>query len=55
MTPITTAQLALAAIGIVVWGWGTRVGDPRIGWAGIVLLAVASLLRFVKPRPPRGD
>jgi len=55
MTRITAAQLVLAAVGIVVWGWGTRVGDPRFGWAGIALLAVASLLRFVKGRRPRGD
>ena len=52
MTPITTAQVALAAIGVVVWGWGTRSGDPRIGWAGIVLLVIASLLRFAKRRGP---
>ena len=55
MTPITTAQVALAAIGIIVWGWGTRVGDPRVGWVGIGMLAVASALRFVKRRPPPGD
>jgi len=55
MTPITAAQLALAAIGIVTWGWGTRVGDPRFAWAGIAFLAVASLLRFVKKPPTRGD
>jgi hypothetical protein len=54
--PITVAQLALAVIGIVVWGYGTRTGDPRVGWAGIILLAIASLLRFVKrrQRPPDG-
>ena len=54
MSPITTAQLALAAIGIVVWGYGTRIGDARVGWVGIAMLAAASLLRFVKRRPP-GD
>ena len=55
MTPITTAQLALAAIGVVVWGWGARSGDARVGWAGVVLIAVASLLRFAKRRrPPDG-
>ncbi len=55
MTPITTAQLALAAIGIVVWGYGTRIGDSRVSWTGVAFLAVASLLRFVKKRPPRQD
>ena len=54
MTPLTTAQLALAVIGLVVWGYGTRLEDPRVGWVGIALLAVASLLRFAKrrERPP---
>lgn len=54
MEPITVAQLALAVIGVVVWGYGTRMGDSRVGWAGIILLAAASLLRFVKRRrrPP---
>jgi hypothetical protein len=52
MTPITSAQLALAVLGIVVWGYGTRIGDPRVGWAGIALLAAASVLRFVKRRRP---
>ena len=49
---LTTAQLALAAIGLVVWGWGTRSGDSRVGWAGIVMIAVASLLRFARRRGP---
>lgn len=54
MAPLTSAQLALAVIGVVVWGYGTRAGDSRVGWAGIALLAVASLLRFVKrSRTPR--
>ena len=54
MTPVTSAQLGLAVIGLVVWGYGTRVADPRVGWAGIAMLVVASLLRFVKRRtPPR--
>ena len=54
MTPITVAQLALAAIGVVVWAYGTRIGDSRVSWAGVAFLAAASLLRFVK-RPPRRE
>jgi len=54
VAPLTSAQLALAVIGVVVWGYGTRAGDPRVGWVGIALLAAASLLRFVKRgRSPR--
>ncbi len=52
---MTTAQLALAVIGLVVWGYGTRVGDPRVGWAGIVMLVIASALRFVKRHPPPNE
>ncbi len=55
MTPVTTAQLALAVIGLVVWGYGTRLGDSRVGWAGIAMLVIASLLRFVKRRSPPGE
>ncbi len=55
MTPKTFAQVALAAIGVIVWGWGTRSGDPRVGWVGIALLGAASLIRFVKRRGPRDE
>jgi hypothetical protein len=51
---ITTAKLALAAIGLVVWGYGYRVDDPALRWVGIAFLAAAVLLRFWRgrPRPP---
>jgi hypothetical protein len=55
VSPVITAQLALSVIGLIVWGYGTRLDDPRVGWAGVALIAVAALLRFAKRRsPPEG-
>jgi hypothetical protein len=44
------ARILIAAIGVVVWGYGYRVGDARITLAAIAILAVALLLRFVPKR-----
>ena len=44
----TQAQLALVAIGIIVWGVGLRIGDDRLGLVGIGFFAAATLLRFAK-------
>lgn len=52
MTPLTTAQVALAVIGLLVWGYGARIEDGRIGWVGIAMVAAASVLRFAKRREP---
>ena len=50
MTRLTTAKLALAAIGIIVWGYAVRVDDPRLRLVGIAFLAAAVLLRFLRRR-----
>jgi hypothetical protein len=47
----TEIQLALAAIGLVVWGYGARVDDRRLLWIGIGFFAAATALRFFKRRP----
>jgi hypothetical protein len=47
----TEIQLALAAIGLVVWGYGARTNDPRLQWIGIAFFAAATGLRFFKKRP----
>ena len=39
--------LALAGAGVLVWGYGARVDDERLRWAGIIVLALAALSRFV--------
>lgn len=49
MTPATQAKLALALIGVVVWGWAVRVDDARLRVVGIGFLAAAVLLRFLRP------
>lgn len=53
MSGITGVRLAVAALAIAVWGYGYSVNDERITLAGIVLLAIALLLRFFGPRRPR--
>jgi hypothetical protein len=54
MTTLAWVRFLLAAAGLVVWGYGYRVDDANIRWAGIAFLAVAVLLRFWvrRPRPP---
>jgi hypothetical protein len=47
----TEIQLALAAVGLVVWGYGARNDDRRLTWIGIGFFAAATVLRFFKKRP----
>ncbi len=47
---VLLARTLLAAIGVVVWGYGYRVDDPQIRLAAIGILAVALLLRFIPKR-----
>jgi len=49
---LTSAKVALIAVGILVWAYGARVDDPRMRWIGIGLLVAALLLRFVARRGP---
>jgi hypothetical protein len=46
----TPIQLALAAMGLIVWGYGARVDDSRLTLIGLVFFAVAFLLRFWKQK-----
>jgi hypothetical protein len=46
----TVAQLALLTIGVVVWGYGSRVDDNRLMWIGIAFFAAAVLLRLLRNR-----
>lgn len=54
MSPLTVVKIALAVVGLLVFGYGIRVESAAIRWAGIAFVAVAAALRFVKPRPPSG-
>ena len=47
----TEIQLALAAIGFIVWAYGARSDDTRLQWVGIAFFAAATALRFLKKRP----
>ena len=53
MTPLLQLRLALALIGIIIWGYGTRVDSVRLQWVGIGVLVVAFVARFLGPRPER--
>jgi hypothetical protein len=48
----TIAQVALLVIGLIVWGYGTRVDDERLRWVGIGCFAAAFILRLIKKREP---
>ena len=54
MTPFTMAKLALMLIAAVLIAWGIRTDDSALRWAGIAFLFMALILRFFKPRNPRG-
>jgi hypothetical protein len=47
-------RLALAIIGIIVWGYAVFVDDARLRLVGIVLLAASLILRLV-PKRYRGE
>jgi hypothetical protein len=51
VSPVTVVKIALAVVGLLVFGYGIRVDSTAVRWAGIAFVAVAVLLRFVKPRP----
>ena len=44
----TEIQLALAAIGVVVWAFGVRAEDARLQWTGIAFFGAATVVRLFK-------
>jgi hypothetical protein len=50
MKRLLLARTVLAALGVVVWGYGYRIDDPNVRLAGIALLAISLLLRFLPAR-----
>lgn len=52
MTPLTRIKLLVAATGLCVWGVGVRLGEERLKWGGIALLAISVLLRLFREEPP---
>jgi hypothetical protein len=50
MKRLLLARTVLAAIGVVLWGYGYRTDDANVRLAAIGILAAALLLRFVPKR-----
>jgi hypothetical protein len=44
------ARLVLTGVGVLIWGYGNATDQNRLMYAGIAILAVALLLRFVPKR-----
>jgi hypothetical protein len=47
MMRVLYARLVLAGIGVAVWGYGYSTGQPRPMYAGMGILAVVLLMRFI--------
>jgi hypothetical protein len=50
MTRLLVARIVLTLIGIAVWGCGNASNQPRVMYAGMGLLVIALLMRFVPKR-----
>ena len=50
MSALTRAKVALALIGLVLFGVGVRLERIELRWAGLGFVAVAWLLRFARRR-----
>jgi hypothetical protein len=50
MKALLLARLLLAAVGVVVGGYGNASEQPRFMYAGMGILVVTLLLRFVPKR-----
>jgi hypothetical protein len=50
MSNLTRAKVALALVGLVLFGAGVRLERSELRWAGIAFVVVAWLLRFARRR-----
>ena len=50
MRRLLFARLVLTGIGVVVWGYEYSTGQPRVMYAGMGILAVVLLMRFLPKR-----
>jgi hypothetical protein len=59
MSQMLRLRLAVSLIGFVVWGIGALAERNGAPWArtvmtiGLVILAIAVAMRFIKPKPPK--
>ena len=44
----TVVQLALLTIGVIVWGYGSRIEDNRLTWIGLGFFEAAVVLSLMK-------
>lgn len=49
---LLTLRLTLALFGVVVWGLGYRTGQRGFLFAGIVLMALSLVARWIRPKQP---
>lgn len=50
----TAVKLAIATLGLVVFGYGVRTESRRWRWWGIAVVGVAAALRVWRERPDDG-
>jgi glucose dehydrogenase len=53
VSTLTRAKIALALIGLFLFGAGVRLERTELRWAGLAFVVVAWLLRFAGPRASR--
>lgn len=53
MSTLTRAKIALALIGLILFGAGVRLERPEIRWTGLGFVVMAWLTRFAGPRHSR--
>ena len=52
MSTLTRVKIALALIGLVLFGAGVRLEHQELRWVGLGFVVVAWLMRFARPRKP---
>ena len=50
MTRLLVARIVLTLIGIGIWGYGNSIDDARVMYAGMGVLAIALIMRFLPKR-----
>jgi hypothetical protein len=50
MKRLLLARLVLTALGVLVWGFGNATDQPAYMYAGMAVLAIALLMRFMPRR-----
>ena len=50
MKRILLARITLTVIGVAVWGYGNATDQPAYMYAGMVVLAISLVMRFLPKR-----